>query len=154
MTMKPVNNQHDEATATINLPVIASSAGAVRPSRMSRRRAVSLVLVHVVMIAHVLHWLLTGRTLSPIEPSEAMYTLNNGEMNAGFIFFALALAGTLIAGRFVCGWGCHLVAYQDLCAWLLKKCGIKPKPLRSRLLLLAPLALAIYMFIWPSAYPL
>lgn len=152
MTMNPVGNKHNQATTTINLPVIASPAGAVRPSRMSRRRAISLVLVHVVMIAHVLHWLLTGRTLSPIEPSEAMYTLNNGEMNAGFIFFALALAGTLIAGRFVCGWGCHLVAYQDLCAWLLKKCGIKPKPLRSRLLVLAPLALAIYMFIWPSAY--
>jgi Flp pilus assembly protein TadD/NAD-dependent dihydropyrimidine dehydrogenase PreA subunit len=35
---------------------------------------------------------------------------------------------------------------------MLKKAGIKPRPFRSRILLLAPLALAIYMFVWPSVY--
>jgi Flp pilus assembly protein TadD/ferredoxin len=73
-------------------------------------------------------------------------------MNAGFIFLAVALLATLIFGRFVCGWGCHVVAYQDLCAWLLKKIRIKPKPFRSRILVLAPLALALYMFAWPTVY--
>lgn len=81
-----------------------------------------------------------------------MYTLNDGQLNAGFIFLAVALLATLIFGRFVCGWGCHVVAYQDLCAWLLKKVGIKPKPFRSRLLVLAPLALAFYMFFWPTVF--
>jgi Flp pilus assembly protein TadD/ferredoxin len=81
-----------------------------------------------------------------------MYTLNEGYLNAGFIFLALALLATLIFGRFLCGWGCHVVAYQDLCAWLLKKVGIKPKPFRSRLLVFAPLALAFYMFFWPTVY--
>lgn len=119
---------------------------------MSAWRARVLIGVHVLMILHILHWLWTGRSISPIEPSEAMYTLHEGKLNAGFIFFALALLSTLVVGRFVCGWGCHLVAYQDLCLWLLNKVGIKPKPLRSRLLVLAPLALAIYMFIWPSVY--
>jgi len=111
-----------------------------------------LTLVHLLMIAHVCHWLWAGSTVSPIEPSEAMYTLNRGRLNAGFIFFALAILATLLLGRFVCGWGCHFIAYQDLSTWLLKKVGIKPKPLRSRLLVLAPLALAIYMFVWPTVY--
>ena len=110
----------------------------------------SLVTVHALMIAHVVHWLIRGETLSPIEPSEAMYTLNDGELNAGFIFFAVALLATLSLGRFVCGWGCHLVAYQDLCAWLLKRAGIKPKAFRARFLVFAPFALAVYMFVWPS----
>jgi len=143
---------HGATTATVRLPVLPSHGAPIRKSRTSRWRALSLVVVHLLMIGHVIQWLITGRTVSPVEPSEAMYTFNNGELNAGFIFLAAALLATLISGRFVCGWGCHVVAYQDLCAWLLKKIRIKPKPFRSRILVLAPLALALYMFVWPTVY--
>ncbi len=136
----------------VALPVLPAVRPAVRPSRTSRWRAGVLIGVHLLIAAHIVHWLLAGRTVSPVEPSEAMYTLNRGELNAGFLFFAAAIVATLLLGRFVCGWGCHFVAYQDLCAWLLKKAGIKPKPLRSRLLLWGPAALALYMFVWPSVY--
>ncbi len=134
----------------VSLPILAH--GPVRASRNSRRRAIVLIVVHVLMAIHIVQWLIVGRTLSPVEPSEAMYTLNRGEVNAGFLFFLAAIAATLIFGRFVCGWGCHFIAYQDLCAWLLKKVGITPKPFRARFLVLAPLALALYMFVWPTAY--
>lgn len=147
-------NAPSRAGDSIPLPVVAAGRTRVRPSRMGRRRAAVLIAVHVLILAHVLHWALAGRTLSPVEPSEAMYTLNHGHLNAGFLFFLAAIAATLVFGRFVCGWGCHFVAYQDLCAWLMKKIGIKPKPMRSRLLVFAPLALAIYMFVWPTAYRL
>ncbi len=79
-----------------------------------------------------------------------MRTLELGLVNTGFIFFALALLSTLFLGRFVCGWACHLIALQDLCGWIMKKCGLRPHPFRSRLLSLIPLALALYMFAWPS----
>lgn len=138
----------------LSLPILPEKKTIVRPSRMGRRRAMALIGVHVLMIAHFGHWLIAGRTISPIEPSESMYTLNHGHLNAGFLFFAAAIAATTLLGRFVCGWGCHFIAYQDLCAWGLKKIGIKPKPFRSRLLVLAPLALAVYMFIWPTVYRL
>lgn len=136
---------------TVNLPVLACPPK-VRKSRTSKWRAAALIVVHLLMIGHFIHWRVAGRTLSPVEPSEAMYTLNQGHLNAGFIFFAVALLATLIFGRFVCGWGCHFIAYQDLCAWLLKKIRVKPKPLRARILVLAPLALALYMFVWPTVY--
>lgn len=122
----------------------------VRKSRRSKWRAAVLLTVHLVMAAHVAHFLMTGRTLSPVEPSESMYTLELGYLNAGFLFFLLALAGTLVFGRFFCGWGCHLVALQDLCAWLMKRLGVRPRPLRSRRLLLVPVGLAFYMFVWPT----
>ena len=93
-----------------------------------------------------------GKTISPIEPSETMYTLQQGAVNAGFIFFALAILATLIFGRFVCGWGCHILALQDFCGWMLKKIGLTPKPFRSRLLVYVPLIGALYMFVWPTAY--
>ena len=95
-----------------------------------------------------------GKTISPIEPSETMHTLQKGFVNAGFIFFSLAILATLIFGRYVCGWGCHILALQDFCGWLLKKMGLHPKPFRSRLLVYVPLIGALYMFVWPTAYRL
>ena len=122
----------------------------VRKSKNSRKRVIVLLAVHVLIAAHITHYLVTKRTVSPVEPSETMYTLELGELNAGFIFLLVALLGTLIFGRYVCGWGCHLVALQDSCAWLMKKLGIRPRPFRSRLLLLAPALVALYMFVWPT----
>jgi tetratricopeptide (TPR) repeat protein/NAD-dependent dihydropyrimidine dehydrogenase PreA subunit len=55
-----------------------------------------------------------------------------------------------VLGRFVCGWGCHVLALQDLCAWIMKKMGITPRPFRSRLLVYVPLLAALYMFVWPT----
>ncbi len=144
-------NQPPAATTT-SLPVIPSNLNRPKPSRMSRKRAYVLIAVHLALLTHIAHWLWTGRSLSPVEPYEAMYTLNDGHLNAGFIFFALAILATLVMGRFVCGWGCHFIAYQDLSTSFMKKLGIKPKPFRSRLLIFAPLALAIYMFVWPTLY--
>ncbi len=122
----------------------------IRKSKNGRRRAAVLIGVHVLFIAHLAHWKIAGRTISPVEPSEAMYSLEQGMINAGLIFFALALLATLVFGRFMCGWLCHMVAMQDLCGWMMKKIGVRPKPFRSRLLVYVPLLLGLYMFVWPS----
>lgn len=156
----PVNTATKHCTASpaksnqggLALTVLADHPAGIRKSKNGPRRAAVLIGVHLLILAHLIHWWIAGRTVSPVEPSEAMYTLNQGYLNAGFLFFALAILSTLILGRFFCGWGCHLVAYQDFCGWLMKKMGVKPKPFRSRLLVLAPLALAIYMFVWPTVY--
>lgn len=140
---------------SVELPILKGSEGQkdeIRASKTSRWRALALGTLTLLMIAHVVQWWLTGRTISPIEPSESMATLQRGAINAGFIFFALAILATLIFGRFVCGWGCHILALQDFCAWILKKIGLKPKPFRSRLLVFVPLIVAVYMFVWPSVY--
>lgn len=142
-----------DAGPLVSLPVLASGAAkskSLRGTRMGKWRAGVLIAVHLVIAAHIVQWLITGMTVSPVEPSETMYTLERGHINAGFVMFVLAIVSTLIFGRFFCGWACHVVALQDLCAWMMKKCGIRPVPLRSRLLVLAPLVLALYMFVWPT----
>jgi polyferredoxin/tetratricopeptide (TPR) repeat protein len=126
----------------------AAPIGKVRPSTRTKWRAGVLIAVHLLVAAHITHAALAGRTLSPVEPSEAMYTLENRYVNAGVLFFAVALLGTLVFGRFFCGWGCHIVALQDLSAALLKRVGIRPRPFRSRLLVYAPGVVAAYMFLW------
>lgn len=152
MSSRPDNTDtQDKAGATVSLPIVeARGPGAIRPSRMGKRRAAVLIAVHVVIVIHVIQWLVMGMTISPIEPSESMQTLENGVVNAGFIFFCLAILATLILGRFVCGWGCHVIALQDLCTWMMRRLGVNPKPFRSRLLVFAPLALGLYMFAWPT----
>lgn len=135
----------------ISLPVIDPRRH-IKKSKVGKWRAAVLILVQLAIAGHITLWVLTGmrRTLSPVEPSESMSTLEQGLINAGFVFFALALLSTFVLGRFFCGWGCHIVALQDLCGWAMNKLGIRPKPFRSRLLVWAPLILALYMFVWPT----
>ena len=118
-------------------------------SKATRWRILALVLVHVAFAIHLALWLDDKRTISPIEPSEAMEFSKRSAINAGFIFFVLMILSTLVLGRFFCGWACHVVALQDLCAGLLKRFGIHPKPLRSRWLALVPFLAGFYLFLWP-----
>src|SRR5206468_11217239 len=122
------------AKATAGQAIPGYSKTGIRKSKTSRWRAAALIALNLFMIANIIQWQIMGKTVSPIEPSETMYTLQKGFVNAGFIFFGLAILATLVFGRFVCGWGCHILALQDLCGWLLKKMRLNPKPFRSRLL--------------------
>lgn len=119
-------------------------------ARFSRWRAGTLILVHVLIAGHILHWLICGRTLAPLEFNEVMHTLELGIITAGFLFMSTTMLATLIFGRFFCSWGCHVLALQDLCAWGLARLGIRPKAIRSRTLLWVPAVVAGYMFVWPQ----
>jgi tetratricopeptide (TPR) repeat protein/NAD-dependent dihydropyrimidine dehydrogenase PreA subunit len=132
------------------LPVVQPRG--LRPQRPSFWRALTLIAIHLVMIAHFTQWILQGVTLSPVEPSEGMEFAKHGIVNTGLVFFVAAILVTVVFGRFFCGWGCHLIALQDLSRWLLIKIGIKPKPLRSRVLGLVPLVAFVYMFLWPAIF--
>jgi polyferredoxin len=138
-------------SGAISLPVLSVAAASpkIRKSKVGPIRAGVLIAVHLAIALHIGFWLASGKqaTLSPVEPSEAKDALATGVINAGFIFFVLAILSTLVLGRWFCGWACHLVALQDLCGWAMKKLGVRPKPFRSRLLVFAPLVLAFYMFL-------
>jgi len=137
------------------LPVLATDepGAATAPPRkrhFARWRALSLSLVYVVFGLHIAHWKLTGKTLAPLELNEVMYTLELGIITAGFIFMCMLVLGSFLFGRFFCSWACHIMVLQELCAWLLRKLHIRPKQLRSRLLLFVPALTALYMFVWPQ----
>ena len=125
-----------------------------RRSRAGRWRAAVLLAVHVGIAVHIGLWLAYGRTLSPLEPSEAMQFVQQGLINAGLILFALAILSTLVLGRWFCGWACHLIALQDGCRWLLIRVGIRPRAIQLGVLGLVPLLAFLYMFIGPLVYRL
>ncbi|MEC8510927.1 MAG: tetratricopeptide repeat protein [Planctomycetota bacterium] len=132
--------------------VAPSARRGPRASKATRWRAGVLILVHLLVAIHIGHWLSTGSTVSPFEPSESMDFAKNSIVNTGLVFFAVTIASTLLLGRWFCGWACHLVALQDLSRALLIKIGLRPRPLRSRWMGLVPMIAAGYMFFWPLIY--
>jgi ferredoxin len=120
------------------------------PERFTRRRARVLIAVHALMALHVAHWKLAGKTLAPLEFNEVMHGLELGIVTAGALLMAVALFASAVFGRFFCGWGCHVLALQDLAAAGLSRLGLKPRAVRSRALALVPAGAALYMFAWPS----
>ncbi len=121
-------------------------AAAPRSSR-GPLRALVLLGVHIAIAARIVHWKLAGRTVSALEPSEAGLLVAEGVINAGLILLATATLATLIFGRFFCGWACHVVALQDASAWALGKFGLRPRPIRSRVLMWVPAFAAVEVFL-------
>lgn len=143
------------STQSISLPVIpprdkSAPRSTPRVSHIARWRALAFILVYVLITLHVLHWWITGRSFGRFVMSDTMKTLELGEINPGVLLFGASLLVTLVFGRFLCGWMCHIGALQDLTIWALRKVGIRPHVFRSRLLGIVPLFLALYMFVWPT----
>ena len=113
-------------------------------------RMATLVGVHLLFIAHFVHWKLKGRTLAPLEFNEVFYTIHQGIVTAGFVLMVVVIVATLIFGRFFCSWGCHILALQDTAGWILDKLHIKRQPIRSRTLIWVPIGVMFYLFIWPQ----
>jgi len=144
-----MNARRRKAAPSRSLPV-EQPQPTRRPRHYARWRAATLATVYLLFGLHIAHWKIAGKTLAPLELNEVMYTLELGIVTAGFLFMAAALLSAAIFGRFFCSWGCHILALEDLCAWLLRKLRIRPKPIRSRVLLLVPPAAMFYMFLWPQ----
>ncbi|REJ86272.1 MAG: 4Fe-4S binding protein [Acidobacteria bacterium] len=136
--------------ASLDILQPAPPGGKIRPSKNSRRRLIVLAVVHLIAAAHITHWLVSGRSVTPVEPSEAIAFSRDGIVNAGLIFFAVTALLTAVFGRFFCGWACHLVALQDVSRSLLERVGIKPRPLRSRVLVWIPAIAFLHMFVAPA----
>ncbi|MBT5365616.1 MAG: 4Fe-4S binding protein [Phycisphaerae bacterium] len=121
-----------------------------RKKKLSRRRALVLLAVNGLFIAHFVQWKMYGKTVSPAELNEAMFTIEQGVITVGAILLVSILISVFFFGRFFCSWGCHIMALQDLSSWVLQKCHIKPISIRSRVLPLVAVVAFVYMFIWPT----
>lgn len=148
--MKP-----NAAPGSLSLPVLSPTSPRLEQLQQRSRRVRAwrigvLIGVHVLIGAHLLHWAIAGRTVGRFVLSDSMETLEAGRINPGFLLFSASILITVVGGRWLCGWACHMGALQEASAWLLKRFGIRPKLLRVRLLGYVPVALGIWMFVWPT----
>jgi polyferredoxin len=126
----------------------------MRPSSLSRParwRIVSLLIVHLLIAAHIIHWRLAGTTLTSIQLSDAGRFTAEGVVTAALILFSLLLVITLLFGRVFCAWGCHMLALQEACRFLLGRLEVRPKLIRSRVLTVVPWCAAFYIYLLPVA---
>jgi len=92
------SSQKVKKKRSTELPVLPNAGDpkdAIAHSTTSIWRAGALIAVNVLMIVHYVQWLIMGTTISPIEPSETMYTPQNGTINAGFILLRFAIVPTV-----------------------------------------------------------
>lgn len=141
---------HDVISLPVLIPDHPQEYIQRRQTKTQRWRAFSLLMIHALIVVHLLHWYFQGTTVGRFVLSDSMETLELGRLNPGFLLFSTAMIVTMLSGRWLCGWGCHMGGLQDACAWLMRRIGIKPKLMRTRLLGYAPLMFGIYMFIWPT----
>ncbi len=119
-------------------------------SRPAQWRIFSLTVMSLVIAAHIAHWKINGRSLSSLQLSEAGRLAAEGVANTALFYFAALLLSTAIFGRLFCGWGCKMLAAQEICRWILGRLGIRPKLIRLRTLWLAPTLLCFYIFFFPA----
>ncbi len=140
--------KHGKDASPVNIENAKLPPGPAK-SHYGKWRALSLFLVYLLIVVHIIHWKVAGKTMAPLELSEVMKVLELRVITAGAIFIGLMFLGTAVCGRFFCSWACHMLAVQDLSHWILEKLGIRPRPIRSRILLLVPVLPACYVFVYP-----
>jgi ferredoxin len=118
-------------------------------SPTARWRIATLVLVHLLIAAHVIHWKLNGTSMASIQLSDAGRFAAEGVATSALFFFGFLLIATALFGRVFCSWGCHMLALQEVCRWLFRRVGVRPRPIRLRLLWLVPFCVAFYVFFQP-----
>ena len=118
-------------------------------SRPARWRIASLLVVHLLIAAHIIHWRLAGTTLTSIQLSDAGRFVAEGVATAALILFSLLFVITVVFGWFFCAWACHMLALQEACRLLLGRFKVRPKLIRSRVLALVPLYAAFYVYLQP-----
>jgi len=102
---------------------ISERLGRVNTQRL---RALSRVLLMLLMTTHVVTWYVLGVHVVGSIGIEALFSgLARGVINAGFIFWALVFASALLLGRAFCGWFCWFGGYLELIEWGVGRFRIK-----------------------------
>lgn len=103
---------------------------------IKHRKAILWVL-YILFFVHAIIWYLCGwQKIGQFGFGEIFFTLKTGIVTAGTIFVLVVFIHALFFGGIFCGWFCHWGVTQDVAAWIMEKCGIKPvmRHLNSKLI--------------------
>lgn len=93
----------------------------------AKHRRLILWILYALFFLHAILWYcFEWRGVGQLAFGEPFMTLKTGIVSAGTIFVLLIFIHALFFGGIFCGWFCHWGVTQDVAAWIMKKCGIKP----------------------------
>lgn len=93
----------------------------------AKHRRLILWSLYILFFLHAIVWYCLGyQKIGQLGFGELFNTLKNGVFTAGTVFTLLVFVHALFFGGIFCGWFCHWGITQDVAAWIMKKCGIKP----------------------------
>jgi polyferredoxin len=85
---------------------------------MQKWRTLSRVFLMLLVTVHLITWYSMGIHEVGSIGIEALFAgLSKGVINAGFFFWMLVFASTMLLGRVFCGWFCWFGGYQELVDW-------------------------------------
>ena len=123
-------------------------------------RILSQVILILLMAVHIVTWYVLGIHVAGSIGIEALFSgLSRGIINAGFIFWMLVFASTLLLGRGFCGWFCWFGGYVELADWGIGRHKIKIPRLTLLYLGIIPfvaLSLKVYSALvvnWLKGFP-
>ena len=102
-----------------------------------KHRKAILWALYILFFVHAIIWYLCGwQKIGQFGFGEIFFTLKTGIVTAGTIFVLVVFIHALFFGGIFCGWFCHWGVTQDVAAWIMEKCGIKPvmRHLNSKLI--------------------
>lgn len=92
-----------------------------------KHRRLVLWVLYALFFLHAILWYSFGyQRIGQFGFGEIFLTLKTGIVTAGTVFVLVVFVHALFFGGLFCGWFCHWGVTQDVFAWILKKCGIKP----------------------------
>jgi polyferredoxin len=92
-----------------------------------KHRRLILWVLYALFFLHAYLWYALGyQRVGQFGFGEIFLTLKTGIFTAGTIFVLVVFIHALFFGGLFCGWFCHWGVTQDVFAWIMEKCGIKP----------------------------
>ena len=92
-----------------------------------KHRRLILWILYALFFLHAYIWYAMGyQRIGQFGFGEIFLTLETGMVTAGTIFVLAVFIHALFFGGLFCGWFCHWGVSQDVLAWIMEKCGIKP----------------------------
>ena len=95
-------------------------------TRMQKFRIISHIILYTLIALHMITWyIMEIQIVGNIGIESFFYGLAYGIINAGLIYWVLALMSALLFRRAFCGWFCMFGGYQEVVDWGFKKSKIR-----------------------------